>query len=74
MRWGRLRAERYVLELHSAFETLASFPDMGRDAGYLREGYLQFQHVSHGVFYRKIDDGVLIVRILHNRQMPENYL
>jgi toxin ParE1/3/4 len=30
--WGLARAERYILELHEAFETLAAFPNLGRDA------------------------------------------
>ena len=72
--WGVARAERYVFDLHEAFENLAAFPGIGNDAGHLREGYFQFPHDSHSIFYRKTDDGILIVRVLHQRQMPENYL
>ena len=47
---------------------------MGRDAGHIREGYFTFQHVSHSVFYQKTEAGVFIVRVLHQKQLPENYL
>ena len=30
--WGLVRAERYILELHRAFETLGEFPHLGRDS------------------------------------------
>ena len=62
--WGLARAEDYVLGLHDAFQRLAEFPDMGRDASPIRAGYMRIEAASHSVFYRKIGDGVLIVRYL----------
>lgn len=73
-RWGLVRADRYILELHTAFETLAEFPNLGRDAGHLRPGYFRFEHDRHSVFYQKTEDGVFVVRVLHEKQQPENYL
>lgn len=72
--WGFARTERYLLELHRAFETLAQFPHLGRDAGHLRSGYFRFEHESHSVFYQKVESGIFIVRVLHQKQRPENYL
>jgi toxin ParE1/3/4 len=72
--WGVARAERYIRELHEAFEALGLIPHIGRDAGHIREGYFQFYHGSHSVFYQTTDAGIFIVRILHQKQMPENYL
>ncbi len=71
---GSARAERYILEMHRAFETLASFPNLGRNAGHLRNGYFMFQHDQHSVFYQTRDGGVFVVRVLHQKQLPENYL
>jgi toxin ParE1/3/4 len=73
-RWGLTRAERYIFDLHEAFENLAAFPHIGNDAGHLRAGYFQLPHASHSIFYQKTDDGILIVRVLHQKQLPENYL
>jgi toxin ParE1/3/4 len=72
--WGLFRAERYILELHEAFEMLAEFPHLGRDAGHVRLGYFRFDHDRHSVFYQKAGAGVFIVRVLHQKQQPENYL
>ena len=65
--WGLARAERYILSLHEAFERLAEFPAMGRNADEIRPGYLQIESASHAIFYRKIETGILIVRVLHER-------
>jgi toxin ParE1/3/4 len=72
--WGFARAERYILDLHRAFETLAEFPHLGRDAGHLRPGYFRFEHDRHSVFYRKMESGVFIVRVLHMTQQADNHL
>jgi toxin ParE1/3/4 len=72
--WGLARAERTLLELHQAFETLRDLPDLGRGAGHVRPGYFRFDHQSHSVFYQKTDFGIFIVRVLHQKQQPENYL
>jgi toxin ParE1/3/4 len=72
--WGIVRAERYILDLNRALETLAQFPHLGRDAGHLRPGYFRFEHDRHTVFYQKTKRGIYIVRVLHMKQQPENYL
>jgi toxin ParE1/3/4 len=72
--WGEARAERYILDLHAAFENLAAFPTIDRDASHYRSGYFQFPHDSHTVFYQKTGTGIFIVRILHQKQQPQNYL
>ncbi len=73
-RWGLDRTERYVAGLHEAFERIAVFPGIGSDASRLRLRYRQFPYASHRIFYYELDDGIMIVRILHERQLPENYL
>jgi toxin ParE1/3/4 len=63
--WGLARAEEYILALHPTFQTLANFPDVGRDAGAIRAGYRSLESGAHSVFYRKSNDGVEVVRVLH---------
>ena len=72
--WGFARAERYIMELHRAFEMLSEFPHLGRNSSHIRAGYFRFEHASHSVYFQKTDHGIFIVRILHKRQQPENYL
>jgi toxin ParE1/3/4 len=72
--WGLVRAERYILELHDAFRRLADFPDLGRDASLVRFGYRKIEVAGHSVFYRRVEDSVLIVRVLHQRMDFERHL
>jgi len=65
LQWGVKRAEAYVLGLHETFQQLSEFPDIGQDASAIRTGYMKMECNSHIVFYRKIADGILIVRVLH---------
>ncbi len=72
--WGVPQAERYILSLHEAFERLSELPHMGRDASGVRSGYMRVEVGSHTVFYLQVDAGILIVRVLHQRMLPDNYL
>jgi toxin ParE1/3/4 len=72
--WGLARAEKYILDLHETFEMLVEFPDLGRNASHIRPGYRKTETASHSVFYRKTEDGVLIVRVLHQRMDFERHL
>lgn len=71
--WGFEQAEAYVLSLHQTFEQLADFPSTGRDASDVRPGMFRLEHESHVVFYRQEPDGVLVVRVLHQRMMPRKH-
>jgi len=71
---GLPRTEIYIMELHQAFENLASYPHMGKSIRELRAGYFQFSHDRHNVFYQISSTGITIVRVLHNKQHPKNYL
>jgi toxin ParE1/3/4 len=72
--WGVARAERYIMALPKALETPAEHPSLGRDVRHVRPGYFQFNHDKHAVFYEKTDYGVFIVRVLHQKQQPTDYL
>ncbi|MEE3622791.1 type II toxin-antitoxin system RelE/ParE family toxin [Nitrospirillum sp. BR 11752] len=63
--WGAAQAERYTYGLHELFGRLVRFPDLGRDAGGIRPGYLRIESGSHVVFYRKAANGILVIRVLH---------
>lgn len=73
-RWGLARAEKYILSLHDAFNRLADFPELGRDASHIRHGYRATEITSHIAFYRTTEAGVLIIRVLHARMDPRRHL
>ncbi len=66
-------AERYLNDLHRAFELLADNPQLGTDQSWIRTGYRRSVHQSHMVYYRRLEDGVLIVEILHQAQDPARH-
>lgn len=72
--WSFERAESYLLALDRAFEQLAAFPDTGRDASDLRPGMFRLEHERHAIFYRQTPEGILIVRVLHQRMLPRKHL
>jgi toxin ParE1/3/4 len=72
--FGEDRADRYLLGLHERFQKLAERPNLARSADRLRPGYRRFRHMSHVIFFQVIDDGIRIVRVLHQRMDPARHL
>lgn len=66
--------ERYILGLRETFTMLAEFPDLGRDASTIRLGYRKIESASHSIFYRKVQQNVLIVRVPHQHMDSERHL
>ncbi len=65
--WGLARARTYVHALHDTFQQLAEFPELGRKASHIRLAYLRMDSGSHVIFNQKRENGILIIRILHER-------
>ena len=65
--FGEDKADAYLLGLDEKLHLLASKPDLGRPIDHVRTGYYRFEYVSHSVFYRRVQDGIQIVRVLHQR-------
>jgi toxin ParE1/3/4 len=66
-RCSRAQAEFYLRGLERSMKMLVADPHLGRDCGHIRDGYRKYASGSHVLFYRLADDGVDIVRILHER-------
>lgn len=73
-RWGKEQARVYIDALHGRLTELAHQPLLGRKRDELAEDLLCFPFESHVVFYRCVDFGITIVRILHNRQDPFRHI
>lgn len=65
---GAYQVKTYIASLDRAFENLAAYPDAGRWVNNLREGYLRFKSEQHAVFYQKTGNGILVVRVLHQKR------
>ncbi len=64
-RWGDRQARRYAKALGEALRQLRDRPGLGRVRDELHAGMRSFPVASHIVFYREIDAGIAVVRILH---------
>lgn len=63
--FGQAQALKYRTNLEYCFQLLADTPEIGRKYDAIREGYQRHEHERHVVFYRKRNNDILIVRVLH---------
>ena len=67
-RWNAEQRRIYMLQLDSAFHTLASKPEIGMQCDSIKIGYRKYRVTSHIIFYRnKSSSEIEIVRVLHKR-------
>jgi|SRR3954469_17954711 toxin ParE1/3/4 len=64
-RWDIDQANRYISEIRSAIEIVASDPRRGRSCDEIRRGYRRFSAGSHVMFFRIVGDQIDVVRVLH---------
>jgi len=65
--FGLAQARNYLDGLRARFDMLAEHPLHGRSDEALAPGLRRSEYESHIVFYMPQDDGILIVRVLHQR-------
>ena len=64
-------ADKYIRAIVSRFPMLGSMPLLGRERGELSPGLRSFPIGRHIIFYRPMDNGVEIVRVLDGaRDLP----
>lgn len=71
--WSVDQAEKYVDGLIDTMETLAANPKSGRSAARIRPGYRRQNAGAHVIFFKPSNDGILVVRILHQRMNFESH-
>jgi toxin ParE1/3/4 len=70
--WGAKQRRIYLKGLDLMFNFLAENPLSGLPCNYIANGLRKHQFESHIVFYEKIEDQVLIIRILHKSMDVEH--
>lgn len=73
-RWGLDQAEVYTRQLWRDMQSIAMQPTIARSCSEVREGYYKYRSGSHVIFFRRMDDGIDVVRILHERMDFERHL
>ncbi len=69
--WGAAQAERYLDGLEQCAKVLAANPSLGRSCNWIRSGLYRFEKGRHVLFYRQVENGIFISRILHQSMLPE---
>ncbi len=72
--WNVEQAEVYLRKIKAAVEAVADDPRLGRPCDEVRAGYRKYPAGSHLLFYRIMEGGVDIVRVLHQRMDFERHL
>jgi toxin ParE1/3/4 len=72
-RWGPSQAEFYIRQIWRHIETVAALPSSGHACDDIRKGYYRSLVGSHVLFYRVIDGGIDVVRVLHGRMDVERH-
>jgi len=72
--WGIDQAETYLRQIWQRIERAAENPAVGRACPEIRRGYYKLAGGSHILFYRRIDNGIEVIRILHSRMDASRHL
>ena len=62
---GETRADELIERLVEQFTMLATFPKAGRSRPDIKKGLRSFAIEHHVIFYRLIDQGIEVVRVLY---------
>ncbi|MCC5982373.1 MAG: type II toxin-antitoxin system RelE/ParE family toxin [Oceanicaulis sp.] len=72
--WGEAQSERYLDRLNDTFHRLVLMPGLGRARDDIRPGVFSYPAGRHMVWYRPVETGIEILRVLHTRQRSEDAL
>lgn len=67
-RWGVVQADGYIDEIVRRIEFATEFPGIGSEATGLPPQYRKLNAGSHRVIYRCIEDELIVVRVIHERE------
>ncbi len=73
-KWSKEQADRYLNLIIDEIEFLTTNPKTGQDCDHIRKDYRYSKVKSHLIFYKykKTEDVIEIIRILHERIDLEN--
>jgi toxin ParE1/3/4 len=71
---GLAQADSYIADIDRIMALALDFPNMGMDYSDIREGYRKLGSGYHLIFYKPRNDGIEIVRVLHERMDIDAHL
>ncbi len=63
--WGTGRAKSYIRKIDDALRQRCDHPRLGQGRDDVLPGILAFRVLSHVIFYRYVQDGIAVIRVLH---------
>lgn len=73
LQFGVQQSEKYISNLLKVLDFIVGQPNIGMDCDYIRVGLYRYIYQSHTIYYKKQQEGILVVRILHNKMQHKNY-
>lgn len=73
-RFGEAKADAYLQAIEKRFLMLAEQPLLGHRIDRIHKGYFRFEHASHSIFYKLKEDGITVVRVLHQSMDTERHV
>ena len=73
-KWSPSQADEYIDSLTAMMAMLADDPTRGRAADTVSPGLYRMNCQAHVIFYRRVSEGVEIVRVLHGRMNLPRHL
>jgi toxin ParE1/3/4 len=71
---GLAQADRYITDIDRVMAFARDFPDAGADYSEVRAGYRKVRSGHHLIFYIARDQGIEVIRVLHERADIETHL
>jgi toxin ParE1/3/4 len=74
LNFGVHQADAYTDDLESIFLLLSNSPRIGIELEEIAVGLRRHYHKRHAIFYREREDGIFVIRILHQQMEVDSYL
>jgi len=71
---GAAQAQKYMTELRAGFKAMRRNAKIGYPIDHVREGYRCFQVKHHRIFYRLDESDIVVMAVLHERQLPLRHI
>lgn len=71
--WSRVQVDRYTSQLLERLKDVLANPYIGRPVA-IRPSWRKVFSGSHSIYYRLVDDGIEVVRVLHQSMDPHKHL
>jgi toxin ParE1/3/4 len=73
-KFGRAQSMVYVRQVEAAMQLISDNPGLARSAGDLSHGLFKTFAGSHIIYFRNAGEVKNVIRVLHEKMKPENWL